>query len=89
MLKKNKKYGEIYFLIEENSKVIAIEIKSGKDYERHSTLNNDLFSLEKGYVFCNENLELKNKIIYLPIYMIMFIKKEPLEKNQIIDINAF
>jgi putative ATP/GTP-binding protein len=57
LLKKNKKYGEIYFLIEENSKVIAIEIKSRKDYERHSALNNllnnDLFNLEKGYVFCN------------------------------------
>ncbi len=89
----NKKYGEIDFLIEENSKVIPIEIKSGKDYKRHSALNNllnnDSFNLEKGYVFCNGNLELKNKIIYLPIYMIMFIKKEPQDKNQIIDINKF
>ena len=89
----NKKYGEIDFLIEENNKVIPIEIKSGKDYKRHSALNNllnnDLFGLEKGYVFCNGNLELKNKVIYLPIYMIMFIKKESRDKNQIIDINAF
>lgn len=89
----NKKYGEIDFLIEENSKVIPIEIKSGKDYKRHSALNNLLnnnaFDLEKGYVFCNGNLELKNKVIYLPIYMIMFIKKEPRDKDQIIDINAF
>jgi hypothetical protein len=85
----NKKYGEIDFLIEENSKVIPIEIKSGKDYKRHSALNNDAFDLEKGYVFCNGNLELKNKVIYLPIYMIMFIKKEPQDKDQIIDINAF
>ena len=89
----NKKYGEIDFLIEENNKVIPIEIKSGKDYKRHSALNNllnnDAFDLEKGYVFCNGNLELKNKVIYLPIYMIMFIKKEPRDKDQIIDINAF
>ena len=89
----NKKYGEIDFLIEENSKVIPIEIKSGKDYKRHSALNNllnnDSFNLEKGYVFCNGNLELKNKVIYLPIYMVMFLKKEPLDKNQIIDINTF
>ncbi len=52
-------------------------------------LINYSFNLEKSYVFCNRNLELKNKVIYLPIYMVMFLKKEPLHKNQIIDINTF
>ena len=40
-------------------------------------------------MFLNGNSELKNKVIYLPIYMIMFIKKEPQDKNQIININTF
>lgn len=45
--------------IEENNKVIPIEIKGGKNYKRHSALNNllnnDAFSIEKSYVFCNGN----------------------------------
>lgn len=86
----NKKYGEIDFLIEKEHKVIPIEVKSGKDYKRHSALNNllddKLFGLEKGYVLCNGNIEQKNKVIYLPIYMIMFIQPKPIDKNQIIDL---
>lgn len=74
----DKKRGEIDFLIEKENKVIPIEIKSGKDYKRHSALsqlmsNND-FNYEKAYVFCNNNIKKENKITYLPIYAIIFLE---------------
>ncbi len=90
----DKRRGEIDFLIEKEQKVIPIEVKSGKDYKRHVALKNLIgnpsFNYEIGYVFCNENLEVEGKIIYLPIYMIMFIKKsQNLESQKIsLDISS-
>ena len=74
----NKKLGEVDFLIEINSKVVPIEVKSGKDYKRHAAIsnlvNNDGLKIEKGIVYNNSNLKKVGKILYLPIYMIMFLK---------------
>lgn len=82
----DKKRGEIDFLIEKDQKIIPVEVKSGKDYKRHSALSNllsnDSFDYDFGYVFCNENIEKKGKAIYLPIYMVMFLKREKMEENQ-------
>ena len=76
----SKKQGELDFVMEENSLVVPIEIKSGKDYKRHhalsSVLNNSEYEIEKAYVFYNGNVEKMEKILYLPIYMLMFIEKE-------------
>ena len=84
----DKKRGEIDFLMEKDQKVIPIEVKSGKDYKRHSALSNllsnDAFGYDLGYVFCNENIEKKGKAIYLPIYMAMFLtNKKPQESQKI------
>lgn len=70
----NKKFGEVDFLIEINSKVVPIEVKSGKDYKRNAALNNDELKIEKGIVYNNSNLKQVGKVLYLPIYMIMFLK---------------
>lgn len=76
----DKKRGEIDFLIELNNKVIPIEVKSGKDYKRHSALSNMManpfFNYEKAYVLTNQNISKKDNIIYIPVYMCMFIRKE-------------
>lgn len=76
----NKKRGEIDFVIELEGKVLPIEVKSGKDYETHRALSNILdceeYELQKAIVFNNDNLHTKNKIIYSPIYMIMFLEKK-------------
>lgn len=75
----NKKKGEIDFLIEVNGEVIPIEVKSGKDYKRHLALNNLLnnsdYNINKAYTFTNGNIDVEGKIIYLPIYMIMYINQ--------------
>lgn len=76
----NKKNGEIDYLIDDynNSSVIPIEVKSGKDYKVHSALKNyltsDKYNTHYGYVLNNDkNVLLNNKIYYMPIYYIMFI----------------
>ncbi len=74
----NKKYGEIDFVIEYDGRILPIEVKSGKDYKRHSALNNLLYKvdygIEEAIVFTKDNVKVDDKIVYLPIYMIMFIK---------------
>ncbi len=76
----SKKNGELDFVIEHNGKVLPIEVKSGKDYEKHSALDNVLnieeYGIEEAYVLSGSNLKKRGKIIYLPIYMIMFIEEE-------------
>lgn len=76
----NKKRGEIDFLIEIDGKVLPIEVKSGKDFTIHRALSNIMevkdFDLKEAIVLCNDNLRIKDKIIYAPVYMVMFIKKK-------------
>ena len=83
----NKKNGEIDFLLERNGELLPIEIKSGKDYNKHSALNNLLsnpdYSIKEAYVFQNENVNTKDKITYYPIYMLMFMENKILLPNPI------
>lgn len=76
----NKKRGEADFMIEQQDQVIPIEVKSGKDYKRHSALTNMLqdssLQIEKAYILNNDNVQVQDRKIYLPIYMVMFIKKD-------------
>lgn len=76
----SKKQGELDFLIEQHGEIVPVEIKSGKDYERHKALSNILsnkeYQIEKAYVFGNENVKSENNIHYLPMYMLMFLNNE-------------
>ncbi len=79
---KNNKLGELDFLIENKGEVIPLEIKSGKNYKKHNALDNLLSiypEISKGYILSNNNVEVCDKKIYLPIYMIMFFKKDELK----------
>lgn len=75
----NKRRGELDFVIELGGKVVPIEVKSGKDYEVHRALSNIMdcveYDLSEAVVFNNDNLQVKGKIVYAPIYMIMFLEK--------------
>lgn len=83
----SKKMGELDFLVEYEGKVLPIEVKSGKGYTRHAALNNVLaaenYDIPQGLVLCNENVSKADKIIYYPIYMIMFLKKEADKEDMI------
>ena len=50
-------------------------------------MNNKAFNCDFGYVLCNENVEVKGKEICLPVYMIMFLKQEKHNENQIIKLD--
>ncbi len=75
----NRSKGEVDYLTDdyESLSVVPLEIKSGKDYTVHSALNNFVknedYNIKKAYVLSNErDVKIKDKIIYLPIYFIMF-----------------
>lgn len=76
----NNRSGELDFIIEYEDCVLPIEIKSGKDYERHAALNNCMknprYNIHEAFVFCNGNVNKKDNIIYYPIYMVTFLHKE-------------
>lgn len=80
----NRSKGEVDYLIDdyESLSTVPIEIKSGKDYTIHSALtafvSNEDYHVKKAYVLSNEReIKLKGKIIYLPIYYIMFFQNSP------------
>ncbi len=80
---KSKKYGELDFLIENKGEVIPIEVKSGKNYQKHNALDNILnlteYNVSKAYILSNANIHVEGKKIYLPVYMIMFLEKDQLK----------
>ena len=76
----SKKQGELDFVVEYQGEVLPIEVKSGKDYERHRALSNIIdneeYAIPKAFVFCQENTQIKGRLVYPPIYMIMFLQNE-------------
>ena len=79
----SKKLGEIDFMVEQNGQSLPIEVKSGKAYNKHSALNNLLdvkeYGIEGAFIFTNDNVKIEGKFNYLPIYMVMFLRDEPME----------
>ena len=79
----SRKTGELDFVIEYNGRILPIEVKSGKDYNRHSALNNvlniDNYSVNEAFVLSNYNVSVVDKVTYYPIYMLMFIKNDDIE----------
>lgn len=79
----SKKLGEIDFIVEQNGKSLPIEVKSGKAYNKHSALNNLMntkeYGIEEAFIFTNDNVKIEGKLNYLPIYMVMFLRDEPVE----------
>ena len=75
----NRSRGEVDYLIDDYGSLSAvpIEVKSGKDYTVHSALNtfvkNEDYHVKKAVVLSNNReITVKGKIVYLPIYDVMF-----------------
>jgi predicted AAA+ superfamily ATPase len=69
----SNKLGEIDFVVQDaDGRIGLLEIKSGKDYRRHSALNNLLsvanYDIAHMIVFTESNVERVGRIDYLPIY---------------------
>ena len=79
----SKKQGEVDFLLENDSEIIPLEVKSGKDYQRHvalkNILSNEEYAIERAIVLCNENIKEDGNILYTPVYMTMFLHHRPAE----------
>ena len=79
----SKKQGELDFILEKDGAVLPIEVKSGKDYERHRALSNVMqnaeYAIPEAIVFCQDNVKAVEKTIYLPIYMLMFLQQPKLD----------
>ena len=76
----NRNKGEVDYLIDDYDSLCAvpIEVKSGKDYTEHSALNNFVknedYHIKKAFVVSNKRtIKTNGKIIYLPIYYVMFL----------------
>jgi len=76
----SNRIGELDFIIDYNNSATPIEVKSGKDYIRHSALNNCLnnteYDMKEGFVLADCNIQTNGKVTYLPVYMVMFIKED-------------
>ena len=88
----SKKRGEIDFVIENDGKVLPIEVKSGKGYVYHRALSNIMdceeYDLPEALVLNNDNLTVEGRITYVPLYMVMFIvKSDPSVTQYRVDIS--
>lgn len=76
----SKKFGELDFVIEHDDRVLPIEVKSGKDYTRHSALDNVLnvaeYDITEAFVFSSANISVDGKVVYYPVYMAMFLNED-------------
>lgn len=79
----SKKQGELDFVVEHVGQVVPIEVKSGKDYERHNALTGVMaspdYAIPSALVFCQQNVQTKDRITYLPIYMTAFFEQAQVE----------
>lgn len=79
----SKRFGELDFVVEYQGRILPVEVKSGKDYKRHSALSNIMgisnYSVSEAFIFTNYNVEVKGNYIYYPIYMLMFLHDEDIE----------
>ncbi|MEC4175235.1 AAA family ATPase [Adlercreutzia sp. R7] len=74
---RNRKLGEIDFLIQDRTGVLPIEVKSGKTYKRHSALTQLLatanYGIGQAVVLCESNVEVNGPVTYFPVYMAAFL----------------
>ena len=81
---KKKNIGELDALVEMDGKVVPIEVKSGKAYKAHKSLDNFMkisdYHIEKAYVLSVANMEQEGSVVYLPIYMCYLLKERKIGK---------
>ena len=86
----NKTKGEVDFLVDDYDTLSAvpIEVKSGQDFRKHRALDkfimNEDYHIKNAIVFSNDiNVQRVGKIIYMPIYYVMFLTPSTPENFQI------
>ena len=87
----NKKRGEVDFLVDDfdTLSVLPVEVKSGKDYRIHASLDrflsNEEYAIRRAIVFGNEReVRTEGKLLYMPVYYSMFLKHPNGEQGELI-----
>ena len=87
----SKKIGELDFVLQKGLSTELVEIKSGNDYKKHLAMNHALetehWKFDKSIVFSKANLERQNEILYLPWYMVMFLKQQSSPETMIYEVD--
>ncbi len=78
---------KVSFFLEREGAILPIEIKSGKEFTKHSALDNLLsipnYAISEAFVFHNDNVRQDGKVMYYPMYMLMFVEKTDLAQDLI------
>ena len=79
----SKKHGEVDFVVEHDGAALLIEAKSGRDYDRHTALDNVMavrdFGIESAWVlngFGDSSSD--GRVAYRPVYSLMCLHHNPL-----------
>lgn len=89
-----KKTGEIDFVLQNGMQVDLLEVKSGKDFKRHSALDRmrrvEGWRFGQATVLCKGNVAVEDGVRYLPWYMTLFLGayQLPKEMKYEIDLSA-
>ena len=87
----NRSKGEVDFLIDDHNtiSVLPVEVKSGKDYTKHSALDNFMkvpdYHVSSAMVL-NDDREIKvvNNVTYAPVYNVMFLSAKEQDPEDLI-----
>ena len=86
----SKKYGEVDFVLRNGMDADIVEIKSGKDYKKHTALDKvrtvSEWKFGRSVVFCGGNAE-RGDVLYLPWYMVMFFRPQKAPESMIYEVD--
>ena len=81
----SREHGEVDFVVERMGKVLPVEVKSGKHYQRHRALNRMMgvpdYAIPEAVVFDDAAQKVESGIHYAPVYMAMFLERETLPEK--------
>jgi len=82
---------ELDFVIQNGTRIDLVEVKSGKGYTKHTSLNRILdveeWQNNASYVYCMGNVARAGEALYLPWYMVMFQKPDNIPRGMIHEVD--
>ena len=88
----SREHGEVDFVVERMGKVLPVEVKSGKHYQRHRALNRLMgvpdYAIPEAIVYDDSAHKVESPVYYAPVYMAMFLEHEQLPEKMPYEIGA-
>lgn len=74
-----RKRGEVDFIVEGAGGHVPIEVKSGRSYRQHASLDallaSEEYAIDQGIVLSRSNVAREERVLYLPLYAAGFIRE--------------